>query len=104
MSGDGEFPTKSRRVPAPDAVRNYFEEEVVGNKTDAAVTTPGTTKSLQAYAKGALNQLSAIITLMGQVIDVSQNVISWCDVDRAARFEISLIDKDSGGIPSGAVL
>jgi len=103
MSGDGEFPTKSRRVAAPDGTRNYFEEEVVGNKTDAAVTSPGTTKSLQAYAKGALNQLSSIITLMGQVIDVHQNVVGWCDVDRSARFEISLIDKDSGGIPSGDI-
>jgi len=103
MSGDGEFPTKSRRVPEPDGARNYFEEEVTGNKTDAAVITVGTTKSLVAMAKGSLNQLASIITLMGQVIDVHQNVISWCDVDRAARFEISLIDKDSGGIPSGDI-
>jgi len=103
MSGDGEFPPKSRKVPAPDAVRNFFEEEVIGNKTDAAVTTVAVTKSIMAYLKGALNNTNTIVTLLGQVIDVHQNVVGWCDVDNAARFEISLIDKDTGPIPSGNI-
>lgn len=103
MVNDGDFPTKSRKVPEADATGNVFQEEVVGNKTDAAVTSPTTTKSLMAYSKGTLNQLSSIITLIGQVIDVHQNTVGWCDVDRSARFEISLIDKDSGGIPSGNI-
>lgn len=103
MVGEGEFPTRSRKVPTADNTRNFFQEEVVGNKTDAAVTSPSTTKSLMAYSKGALNQLSSIITLIGQVIDVHQNVVGWSDIDRSARFEISLIDKDSGAIASGDI-
>ena len=50
-----------------------------------------------------MKRSATIITLMGQVIDVHQNVVGWCDVDNAARFEISLIDKDSGGVPSGDI-
>ncbi|MHA1662533.1 MAG: hypothetical protein ACTSVR_04685 [Candidatus Thorarchaeota archaeon] len=67
MVGEGEFPRKSRKVPAPDATRNYFQEEVVGNKTDAAVTSPGTTKSLQAYVKGGLNNDATILAAVTSI-------------------------------------
>lgn len=40
-------------VPALDAAANVSVTEVVGNKTDASVYVPGTTKSLAAYLKGA---------------------------------------------------
>lgn len=43
------------RVPTADATSNSFMQHVVGNKTDAAVYTVGTTKSLIAYLKGLLN-------------------------------------------------
>jgi len=40
------------RVPAADATQNRTTSEVIGNKSDAAVTTIGTTASLMAYLKG----------------------------------------------------
>lgn len=41
-------------VPSADAVTNTNERDVIGNKTDAAVTAVGTTKSIAAYAKGLI--------------------------------------------------
>ena len=70
MTDDGDYPTKSRKVPPADDTRNYYQEEVVGNKTDAAVTTPGTTKSLQAYAKGSLDNEA---TILAAVVAIQNN-------------------------------
>lgn len=53
---------KRLNVPTADDTVNSFLTQAVGNKTDAAVTTVGTTKSLMAYVKGALNQLATIAT------------------------------------------
>lgn len=39
-------------VPTADVTTNTNERDVIGNKTDAAVTAVGTTKSITAYAKG----------------------------------------------------
>ena len=39
-------------VPSADVTTNTNERDVIGNKTDAAVTAVGTTKSIAAYAKG----------------------------------------------------
>jgi hypothetical protein len=39
-------------VPTADVTTNVNARDVTGNKTDAAVTAVGTTKSLAAYAKG----------------------------------------------------
>ena len=41
-------------VPTADTTNNAQMRDVVGNKTDAAVTTVGTTKSLMGYIKGLL--------------------------------------------------
>jgi len=41
-------------VPSADSTDNVYERDVIGNKTDAAVTSVGTTKSLMAYVKGIL--------------------------------------------------
>ncbi len=41
-------------VPSADSTDNVYERDVVGNKTDAAATTVGTTKSAMAYLKGLL--------------------------------------------------
>jgi len=42
-------------VPTADVGTNAQVRDVVGNKTDAAVTTVGTTKSLMAYLKGLVS-------------------------------------------------
>ncbi len=42
-------------VPAADSTANTMERHVVGNKTDATVTTIGTTKSLMGYVKGLVS-------------------------------------------------
>jgi hypothetical protein len=45
-------------VPSVDATANVLVRDVVGQKTDAAVTAVGTTKSLMAYLKGCLSWLT----------------------------------------------
>lgn len=45
----------NQTIATVDGTANAFERDAIGNKTDAAVTTTGTTKSIMAYAKGALN-------------------------------------------------
>ena len=50
-------------VATTDATANAVERDVIGNKTDAGVVVVGTTKSLQAYAKGNLTTALAIKTL-----------------------------------------
>lgn len=47
-------------VPAADSTANQTTGHVVGNKSDAAVTTVGVVASLMAYEKGLLNQAAAI--------------------------------------------
>ncbi len=42
-------------VPAADASTNANERDVIGNKTDAAVYTVTTTKSVEGYLKGLVN-------------------------------------------------
>jgi len=46
-------------VPSADATTNAQMRDVVGNKSDAAQTTVGTTRSTIAYIKGILNQLAS---------------------------------------------
>ncbi len=41
-------------VPEADSTNNIIEADVVGNKTDAAVTSVTTTKSLMGYIKGLI--------------------------------------------------
>ncbi len=43
-----------------DATDNLYIRDTVGNKTDAAVTTVGTTKSLMAYVKGIITNIAAL--------------------------------------------
>jgi len=45
-------------VPTADAVTDTVMRDVVGRKTDAAVTVVATTKSLMGYLKGAVNWLT----------------------------------------------
>lgn len=46
-------------VPSADATANALERDVIGNKTDAAVTEVGTTKSIEAYLKGLVGSMWA---------------------------------------------
>lgn len=51
--------TAALLVPSADVTDNTNERDVIGNKTDAAVTTGTTNKSLMAYTKGVLsNQIA----------------------------------------------
>jgi uncharacterized protein YbcI len=70
MVNDGDFPTKSRKVPPANSASNFFQEEVLGNKTDTAVTSPGTTKSVVAMAKGSLTNEA---TILAAVLAVQNN-------------------------------
>jgi hypothetical protein len=70
MVNDGDFPTKSRKVPPANSALNFFQEEVLGNKTDTAVTTPGTTNSVVAMAKGSLTNEA---TILAAVLAVQNN-------------------------------
>lgn len=45
----------SGTVATVDGTANATPADVIGNKTDAAVTVVGTTKSIEAYAKGLVN-------------------------------------------------
>lgn len=47
-------------VPSADATANVLERDVIGNKTDAAVTAVGTTKSIEAYVKGLVTMNTVI--------------------------------------------
>lgn len=46
--------TSENTVPTADSTDNVLVRDVVGNKTDAAVTAVGTTKSILAYVKGLI--------------------------------------------------
>jgi hypothetical protein len=45
-------------VPTADAATNAFMRDVVGIKTDAAINAVTTTKTLMAYLKGVLNEIT----------------------------------------------
>jgi hypothetical protein len=54
-------------LPAANSSENLNINDVAGNKTDTAVTTVGTTKSIQAYAKGILTQANLIKTEVDKI-------------------------------------
>ncbi len=61
-------------VPTANAETNAQMRDGIGNKTDAAVTDVGTTKSIMAYAKGLIGQ-ATIGTATGNAdIDISEAV------------------------------
>ena len=85
-------------VPDEDVEDNAQVRDVVGNKTDAAVTTVGTTKTLMAYLKGVLG-LSGNTTTTGVIVedgtDATPNIVTvpthatqntwgnWTEIDAA---------------------
>ena len=48
------------KVPVADATHDRYIKDVVGRKTDAAVATVTTTKSLMGYVKGLLSQANKL--------------------------------------------
>lgn len=78
-------------VPTADATTNTVMRDVIGNKTDAAVGTVGTTKTIMAHAKGTLNQANKIdIAALGTVAAGSLTAsIPHC------------VEKSDGAVPSG---
>lgn len=52
-------------VPTADSTDNVLERDVIGNKTDAAVGTVGTTSSIIAYIKGLVSGLGTLVNTGG---------------------------------------
>jgi len=55
-------------VQSADNTGNSFVPDVIGNKSDAAVYTPGTTKSLEAYAKGTIDMVEKCVATSAAVM------------------------------------
>lgn len=75
-SDDSSTIAANQTVPSADSTANVLSRDVVGNKTDAAVTTVGTDKSLMAYVKGVVNWLTvptADVTTNASAKDVIGN-------------------------------
>lgn len=91
------LPSTEVYVPSADSVSNILPAHVIGNKTDAAVTAPTTTKSLIAYTKGALDLIGS------PVVDVSTDIAAvQADVgDPSARTNFQNLE-DMIGIPDAA--
>src|SRR3990167_616171 len=88
MAGGIQFPDPSvtgATVPTADATTNTYSAQVVGNKTDAAVTTVGTVATIIAYIKGLLNRTAlpstdstanAVFTdVLGNKTDAAQTTV-----------------------------
>jgi hypothetical protein len=54
-------PAHVATMPSADATTNTLSAHSIGNKTDTAVYTPGTTKSIMAYAKGTADMQQASV-------------------------------------------
>jgi len=61
-SGEPDYSTTGTPVPDADVSTNTYSRDVVGNKSDAAVTTVGVVASIVAYIKGILNNLALVKT------------------------------------------
>lgn len=69
-------------VPTADATSNTDVADVVGNKTDAGVQTAGTTKSVLAYAKGAVDMIGGVGITTFPTAAAAANGISIAEVLR----------------------
>jgi len=97
-------------VPAADSTANAQMRDPIGNKTDAAVETVGTTKSIMAYIKGIIDLLlknatyglSAIKTAVSDLITRAKGLDDIHD-DLAAEIarEAGLTTEDTYAHPSG---
>lgn len=64
-------------VPTADATTNAYARDVVGNKTDAAVTTVGTTKTIMAYVKGVVGVVGALADSAANAVGTSSTLMSY---------------------------
>ena len=60
-----EYVQSAHAVPTADATTDTLLRDVVGRKTDAAVTAVGTTKTLMAYLKGLIGGFGALTNTGG---------------------------------------
>lgn len=58
-------------VPSANSTENVYTRDVVGNKTDTAQTTVGTTRSIIAYVKGILTEIAEILELARTGADIA---------------------------------
>lgn len=99
-------------VQTADSTANVFSRDVVGNKTDAAVTTAGTTKSLVAYAKGALSLVAtadaAIDAIQADIGDPSgggTTLYAQCTAIKTATDQIgTLVNTGAGAETLAAII
>ncbi len=63
-------------VPTADSAADAHMRDGIGKKNDAAVTTPGTTKSLMGYAKGILTQIADLITRTKGLDDIHDDLVT----------------------------
>lgn len=73
-SDDVSVIAANQTVPSADSTANTLERDVVGNKTDASVYVPGTTKSIAAYTKG-LSDLQVSVALSATAVMVDNDTI-----------------------------
>ena len=64
------------QVPAIDTTSALTYKSTIGNKSDTAQTTVGTTRSIIAYVKGLLNQIAGLITAIGTSADTHATTTS----------------------------
>ena len=86
------------RVPAADSAENRLDQEVVGNKEDAAVATVGTTKSLVAMTKGILNAVTGASAAgaVGAVADTAVQVKGTAATDTGVAMLKGILDALNG--------
>jgi len=93
------------RVPNADATDNRLEHQVIGNKTDTAVETATTTKSIMAYLKGvlgvtgdradsAVTTASATDTLVGYVKGILSLLRNNRPVEVTGEADIDISEAD----------
>ena len=64
----------SLAVPLADSTDNIYERDVIGNKSDVAQLTVGTTRSLMGYLKGALTEILEILDIVRTEGNISVTV------------------------------
>ncbi len=71
-------------VPAQNSAANILSRDVVGNKTDTAVTTVGVVASIIAYVKGILNQLAHATYGLSAIKTLIDTLTGYVDTEVAA--------------------
>jgi hypothetical protein len=66
--------SSGQAVPSANSTANVLQRDVIGNKTDTAVYVPGTTNSVEAYAKGTAD-LQERVALSSTAVMVNANTI-----------------------------